>query len=136
MNEYVDLKSLNSTGQVSPVKKYVVVDMATRDLDRLHYDLTHSIRAERPEEVTTIVQIRRQATAVGRYEGGGLATQWTFELAVFDKTTKREIARRTFQGAAPPSSFRGRPGSSKSGDMPIKDVHDFLEGMARQGAGR
>jgi len=130
MIDYVELKNGDPMGKVSPVKKLVVVDPRAKDLDPLHYSLPKDLQATRPKEVTTIVQVRRLSDVVGRYTGGGIATQWTFEVAVIDNATKRTLNSRTFKGEMPPMSHLGRKGASASGDPPIREVSDYLAGLA------
>jgi hypothetical protein len=135
--EYVDLTNANPQAPPSPVKKIVIVDVRARDLDPLHYDLTRSLRAERPEEVTTIAQVRRTSTLAGVYSGGGAATKWTFEVQVVDRASKRILETRSFVGGDPAYSVLVRRGdtATSEGDKPISQVLDYLVDLAKRTQG-
>jgi hypothetical protein len=113
----------------APVKRLVVVDVEDKDVDGLHFDLPDGLRAQTPEEVTTVAQLRWNKTQVGTYTTGGGAYQWKCDVTVKDLETNAQIAQQSFAGSPPPQSFSGRRGESRTGDKPTEAVINFLKGL-------
>jgi hypothetical protein len=122
------------TGPAKPgtsVKKVVVIDVADKDVDSLHFDLPDDLRAATPAEVTTVVWLNWSKNQIGTYTGGGSAYQWSCQVTVIDKATRTTIRQQTFTGSRPPQSVRARRGTSHSGDKPTDQVINFLRGLPR-----
>jgi hypothetical protein len=113
------------------VKKMVVVDVQDKDVDGLHFDLPDNLRAATPAEVTTVVWLRWNKATVGTYSTGGSAYQWSCEVTVIDLATRTTLGTQRFTGDAPPRSFVGRRGESRSGDKPTEQVLNYLRNFPR-----
>jgi hypothetical protein len=113
------------------VRKMVVVDVQDRDVDGLHFDLPGDLRAAGPAEVTTVVWLRWSKNTVGTYSTGGQAHQWSCDVTVIDLATRTTLGSQRFMGSAPPRSFYGRRGESRSGDKPTEQVLSYLRNFPR-----
>jgi hypothetical protein len=116
------------------VGKMVVVDEQDKDVDSLHFDLPDDLRAATPEEVVTVARLRWAKNRIGEYQGGGGAYQWSCNVALFDLPSKTMVATQHIEGSAPPPSFVGRPGESRTGDKPTTAVLNFLKNLPRKAA--
>jgi hypothetical protein len=116
----------------TPVGKFVVVDTKDKDIDSMHFDLPDNMRAATPADVTTVVWLAWDKRQVGKYTSGGTAYQWFCEVTVIDLKSKAKIAGSNFSGTAPPQSFRGKSGESRTGDKPTEAVLNYLKGLPRR----
>src|SRR4051812_6521 len=62
-------------GKAGPIKKMIVVDVREKKIDGVHHYLPDAVRADYPEQITTVVQLRWTGEVVGRYNGGGVAVR-------------------------------------------------------------
>jgi len=121
----------NPAGPRPAVKKMVVVDANDKDVDDLHFDLPADLRAANPGEVTTVVWLQWNKATVGTYEGGGNAYQWSCNVTVIDKATRTTLGSQQFTGPAPPQTFYGKAGESRTGDKPTDQVLNYLRSFPR-----
>jgi hypothetical protein len=110
-----------------PSGKMVVVNVANRDLDDLHFDLPDNLRASSPGQVAIVARLHWRHATVGMYKGGGSAGQWTCDVEVIDRVKWTLLGSQKFIGSPPPQSFVGRRGQSRSGDKPKQQVMTFLQ---------
>jgi hypothetical protein len=109
------------------VGKGVMVDVNQRKLDYLQESLPDEMRAASPAEVTTVVQLRYAEQEVGKYTGGGKALKVTLTVTVVDRATHTVLDTRTFVGADPPQFARADVGEDVRGELPVKDIIDYLK---------
>jgi hypothetical protein len=121
----------DANGPRKTVKRMVVVDPNEKDLDDLHFDLPEDLRAAKPEDVTTVVWLRWDKATVGTYTSGGSAYRWSCNVTVIDLATRTTIGSQMFEGSPPPTTVRGKPGESHSGDKPTDAVLGYLKSFPR-----
>src|SRR5262245_58386966 len=83
--------------------KVVLVDMDKRAFDPFHLTLSEDLRAQSPEEVATVAQMRYTRQEVGRYEMGSRAIQLSCTMTVVDRASRTVIATRAFAWGKPPA---------------------------------
>jgi len=94
----------------------------------MHFLLTPSLRAARPEEVGTIVWLDWRANRVSIYSSGKQAYEVACEVTVLDAANRRVLARRTFDGGPPPPQVpRGEDGF---GALPEAEIAAWLSELA------
>jgi hypothetical protein len=126
----VDQKEKEFTSK-QPIGKCITVDMESREVDHIYFDLPDELRAETPDEVRTIVQLYWGKQQVNEYEGGKPAYQQRCDVLVVDKATMSAVAAGTEWGSDPPSQIKSSQ-SEGSGDKPTDKVVNFLKGLPRQ----
>jgi hypothetical protein len=93
----------------------VLVDVAKREIDDLHFVLPDSIRAHSPEEATAFGQLQYSRQVVGGYgKSDARAVQLSCTLTVIDRKTRTVIASRSFKWGEPPTSI---PSVGAHGDV-------------------
>jgi hypothetical protein len=110
--------------------KVVLVDVGKRAIDDLHVALPEDVRAQTPDEVTTVAQLRYTRQEVGHFEGGARAIQLKATLTVIDRKTQTVIATRSFTWGKPPTRIP-RTGATEDivGTAPWKEITAFLKGL-------
>jgi hypothetical protein len=109
----------------------VLVDVAKREIDDLHFVLLEGVRAQSPEEATAFGQLRYTRQVVGRYgERDARAVQLSCTLTVIDRKTRTVIASRSFQWGTPATSI---PSVGANGDVigsaPSNEITAFLSDL-------
>src|SRR5579871_2657756 len=88
------------------IGKVVLVNIAKREIDELHFMLPESIRAQSPEEATALGQLQYTRQVIGRYgKSDARAVQLSCILTVIDRKTRTVIASRPFQWGNPTTSI-------------------------------
>ena len=114
--------------------KMVVVDTKTRDIDGdVFFGLPDALRASRPEEVGTVVQL-----AYGRAPGPGVYGKerlpsfiQTCQVTVIDRAGRGVIAAALLRGGKPPEGIE--EGQKEGvGPKPTQEIIDYLKGLPRQ----
>ncbi len=118
-----------------PVRgKMIVVDKKTRDIDdEVFFGLPSSLRASRPEEVGTVVQLD-----YGRVPGRGVYGKdhlpsfvQTCQVTVIDRASRAVLATALVRGGDPPDHIQD--GDKEGvGPRPTAQVLDYLKGLPRQ----
>jgi hypothetical protein len=114
--------------------KIVVVDRKTQDIDwDVFFGLPDPLRAARPEEVGTVVQLE-----YGREKGPGVygKDRWpsffqTCQVTVLDAADRRVIGTTTVRGGDPPSEISDSQREGV-GPPPTAPIIDYLKGLPRQ----
>src|SRR5439155_22217449 len=78
--------------------KLITVDMDKREVDYLYFDLPDDLRAETPDEVGAVVQLRWGKMLFGKYENGTPGYKQTCQVVVKDKATGELLARGAYMG--------------------------------------
>lgn len=136
VSEYVTTASNANPEQTEaanylPVKgKLIPVDMKSKNIDPVFFDLSNDFRPKNPEEIGTIAALWWEDRRIGSYGGKGGAYQEHCTVMVLDKLTGTLLASKSFVGSEPPGTSRN--GVSQTGDKPYKEIKEFLNGLPRQ----
>ncbi len=112
----------------------IVVDRNTRDIDSdVYFGLPASLRASRPEEVGTVVQLD-----YGREPGRGVYGKdrlpsfvQTCQVTVIDRASRAVVATALVHGGDPPDHIED--GDKEGvGPRPTPQILDYLKGLPRQ----
>ena len=113
------------------VKRYLIpIDLKSRKVDDLYFDMPADLRSSTPEDVATIVWLEWSEDVIGKYNDGTPARVHKCEVTVVDKTTFRVIAQRTFRGTEPPKEIRQNSQWQGIGERPTLPILQFLSSMA------
>jgi len=100
------------------------------ELAAVHFLLSPSLRAARPEQIGTVVWLDWRANRVSSYSSGKEAYEVACDVTVLDAAGRRVLARRTFDGGPPPPQVpRGEDGY---GAPPAAEIVAWLRGLAAQ----
>jgi hypothetical protein len=128
---YLVLNNAGRSAGAAKVKgKMITVDINSKAIDHLYFDLPEELRASKPEEVATVVLLSWGKNKVGTYDGGSGAYQQTCQVKVVDKATNTEIASNFFLGDEPPQQKMSN--ASGTGAKPSKALLYFLKTLPRQ----
>jgi hypothetical protein len=106
--------------------KVIPVNVKSKDVDWLYYDLPPSLKPKTPAEVGTVVWLEWDERQVGQYgSGGGGAFVQTCRVTVIDKAERRVLSQVVVEGGQPPRT--SRRGSSASGSKPTEQVVNYLK---------
>jgi hypothetical protein len=108
--------------------KVIPVDVKSKSVDWLFYDLPPKLQPAAPAEVGTVVWLEWDQRQVGQYgTGGGGAYVQTCRVTVIDKAERRVLSQTVFEGGPPPRT--SRRGSSASGPKPTDRVIQYLQSL-------
>jgi hypothetical protein len=111
--------------------KVIPVNLKSKDVDWLYYDLPDNLRPTSPGEVGTVVWLDWGEVKVGQYgSGGGGAFVQTCKVTVIDKARRAIVGETVVRGSDPPRS--SRRGSSASGSKPTTEVVQYLNRLPRK----
>jgi hypothetical protein len=120
------------SGQGYVVGKIITVQMSPkREVDWIYFDLPGELKARKPEEVGTVVQLSWSEQEIDKYDDGAGAFVHLCDVKVVDLAKKQVVATRSFRGGDPPQS-KSSAGSAY-GSKPTQDIVNFLKGLPRQG---
>lgn len=121
-------QQLTETPDVAPLKgKLIPVDVKSKAIDPVFFDLVSDLRPGKPEEIGTIAALWWEEEQIGTYGGKGGAYQEHCTVMVLDKTTGTLLASKSFTGSMPPS--KSQNGASQTGDKPYREIREFLNGL-------
>ncbi len=133
LGEYLTTASVANPEQVEatgdlPVKgKLIPVDMKSKDIDPVFFDLSSNLKPKNPEEIGTIAALWWEERRIGSYGGKGGAYQEHCTVMVLDKLTGTLLAGKSFVGSEPPSTSKN--GVSQTGDKPYREIREFLNSL-------
>lgn len=110
--------------------KLVAVDMKSKTIDPVFFDLSKDLRPNKPEEIGTIAALWWEERQIGTYGGKGGAYQEHCTVMVLDKATGSLLAEKSFIGSMPPSTSKN--GASQTGDKPYGEIREYLNGLAHR----
>ena len=93
-------------------------------------DLPKEIRAERLQDIGTIVMTTKRFRAVGIYNNGAIAYMTVRDVKIIDITTSSIVYTKAFRGARPLSVLATGRGALERD--PYKAVIAFLRGLPRK----
>ena len=108
--------------------KLVAVDMKSKTIDPVFFDLSNDLRPNKPEEIGAIAALWWEEQQIGTYGGKGGAYQEHCTVMVLDKATGTLLAEKSFIGSMPPSTSKN--GVSQTGDKPYGEIREYLNGLA------
>jgi hypothetical protein len=124
------------TAQVSPTPrpgplrgKIIPVDVDKKEVDGLYWDMPEDLRADRPDDVGTVVWLKWDKVKVGTYEGGTAAEAQTADVTVIDRKDWAVTHTTHIQGDDPPRTKKRS--ETGVGPRPTKQVIDYLKGLPR-----
>ncbi len=111
--------------------KVIPVNLKSKDVDWLYYDLPDDLRPASPADVGTVVWLDWGERKVGQYgaSGGGAFVQ-TVRVTVIDKARGAIVGEAYLEGGPPPKT--SRRGASASGSKPTDRVVTYLRGLPRR----
>jgi hypothetical protein len=133
LTEYVTRASSVNPEQVGassylPVKgKLIPVDMKSKDIDPVFFDLSTDFRPKNPDEIGAIAALWWEERRIGSYGGKGGAYREYCTVTVLDKGTGTLLASKSFVGPMPPE--KSQNGASQTGDKPYSEIREFLNGL-------
>jgi len=132
--EHLESYAQEAKGDPTPGRrmngKLVAVDLDSKTIDDLHFDLPDDLRAETPEDVGTVVQLHWDKLQVGSYNGKP-AWKQSCQVRVMDKPSGELIETQPFWGGDPPSAIDSNA-SAGWGSRPDKEIVEFLGTLPRQ----
>jgi hypothetical protein len=81
--------------------KVLALDYYGKSIDKFHQELPADLRAEKPEEVGTVIWVFSGTERVRDERTGGTVTVSVCEVVVFDVANSEILAQRRFRGALP-----------------------------------
>jgi hypothetical protein len=101
-----------------------------REVDWIYFDLPGDLKARKPEDVGTVVQLNWSEQQIGEYDDKAGAFVHLCTVNVVDLAKKQVVASRSFRGGEPPQE-KSSSGSAY-GSKPTQDIVNFLKGLPRQ----
>jgi hypothetical protein len=132
LDEYLALGSLVNqkpakleAGQPVLLRKLIAIDPTKRDVDPIQILLPAGLRADKPDEVRTVLWLNWGEEPVGQYPRGGTAFRRFCELSAIElgQTPKLKYRNR-FTGEDPPAKGGA---SNLYGKPPIAEILQFLK---------
>jgi hypothetical protein len=122
-------EALSRTLQSKPITgKIITVDVTQQFIDPLFLRLPNDLKAIQPEDVGTIVLLRRGRNLYDSYTDGSKAYISTCDVIVVDKTSGETIATNHFVGDEPVvSPYSGGSTQFIDGPGPDKQILSYLE---------
>ena len=102
----------------------ITVNVQTRQLDHLYFDLPDELSADTPAQVKTVVFLRWSKVRTHHFRRRSGYTH-TCEVSIVDLETQTLLHRATLQGSPPSTIFRRRRGSSH-GSRPAPEIVNFV----------
>ena len=96
LGQYLALEGGSQVRNPHIVSKVVVVSLGDKDFDDLAFNLPENLRATRPSEVGSVIQVAYSADLAGSYQGGDDAYRVTADVTVIDLDTGRVLASNSF----------------------------------------
>jgi hypothetical protein len=105
--------------------KVVIVDVTGQEkIDDLYDNLPSNLQAAKPEEVATVVLLKRGERVTGKYTNGAIGYRYTCTVTVIDYVDKVVVAQIVIEGDNPPAFTRSR--MSAHGSKPSKEIVDYI----------
>jgi hypothetical protein len=113
-------------GKVVPVEFH----NGKQKIDYIYFDLPAELKAEKPEDVKTVVWLEYDEDKIDEFDDGAAAYVWTVKVSVIDKERGRMVGQQDFRGGDPPmtKTYSG----AAYGPRPNKEVVDYLMSLPRQ----
>jgi hypothetical protein len=103
----------------------ITINVASKQIDDLYFDLPDAFKARDPESVKTVVFLSWRKEEAGLYDNGRLAYKYFCMVEMVDRETKELLQRGTFGGLAPPNRLKRL--ESGEGTKPTVQVIAFLK---------
>lgn len=102
----------------------ITVNVQTRQLDHLYFDLPDELSADTPAQVKTVVFLRWSKIRTQTFRRRGGYTH-TCEVSIVDLETKALLHREELRGSPPSTIFRRRRGPTH-GSRPAPEIVNFV----------
>ena len=147
LNAWADLSTFRRTnGKTSIVGKIIPIYIDPErgnEISSIYGDLPSELRAMKPEEVGTIVLLKRPLhLAEGEYRTGGStygnyggkALRVTRSIIIIHRKDREIVEEKTFRGGPPPSKILFSKGDRKihRGSDPIDEIVVYLKSLPRK----
>lgn len=113
----------------SLVRKVVIVHADTGEVHHTFAGLDVTLRAEKPEEATTLACVARSTVQTGRYTDGARAYAVVYDVTAVDTASGVAVARQIIEGS-PPEDPKSSPGD-KTGLEPDDALLRWLRSLAK-----
>jgi len=111
--------------------RIIPVDVGDKRIDGIYAALPVELRADRPEDVATIVWLQWGKIKVGEYQQNKVeALVLTCKVTVIDKQSGLIVGENEFRGSNPPE--RWHAGVPNYGSKPTAPVIDWLKSLPRK----
>jgi hypothetical protein len=137
LGDYLNISPIESQDVAYPnlayiVGKIVIVDLNEKKLSGINGNSAlDSIRANKPEEVGTIIWIEAGSKGVGQYTDGAYALQDYYTVTIIDKSANMILAKKVIEGPPPPSG-KTYFGNASGGLPDDADVVKYILSINRQ----
>jgi hypothetical protein len=132
LKKYTDHENLKrALQQPYIIGKIIPINEKDNEIDiDLFVELTEGMRAERLQDIGTIILTSKRYRAVGTMHSGAIAYRTIRDVKIVDKTISSIIDEKAFMGRRPLSVFSTAGGTM--GQDPSKGIVAFLEGLPRK----
>lgn len=125
-----EMRTIARKGMLDPsysVKKILVIDATTRQIDPIFFAINSVMQADTPEQVDLFVELSWGEKIIGYYDkGGGVAKQPMVMVKVINARRKEIVIEQTITGSEPPRQIRvGHPDEGQ-GRLSREIVIEFL----------
>lgn len=113
----------------------LVINEESLELDELHFQLPSELWPTTPDDIGTVILLKRDVDYVGAYTHGGGAFASICLVRIFDQGEKCMVANTKFSNPPPRTVTRyGRSGFPLSGrgEKPVSEVLNYINGMIKQ----
>ena len=118
-------------GQGPAKGKMIVLDRKTGDVDwDVFFALPDGLRADRPEDVGTVVLIDWSKEQIDQYKNGAPAYRQSAKATVIDHARRAVIGTTQVQGTEPPIEIDSNA-SEGNGSKPSKEIVEYLKSLTR-----
>ena len=92
------------------------------------------MRADDPEEVTTVVRITRKWPTYGEYTNYTKGLQHQIDLQFVDRKTNRHLFTQTFYGHPPPDIIYKSPNEMRGSEIDDDEILKYLVELGKRQA--
>jgi hypothetical protein len=113
------------------VGKVITVDMKNKpEVDWVYFDLPDDLKAKKPDDVGTVVQLKWRTETIDHYKDGADANVHIVDIAVVDLAKKQTVGVASLRGTEPPMEKSGS--GAAYGSKPTKEIVNFLKSLPKR----
>lgn len=109
--------------------KIIPIDIDKKEVDDIYWEMPEDMRADKPDDVGTIVWLKWGKEQIGTYTGGSAAEVQTVVVTVIDKKEGVQTHTTSLRGGNPPQSKKSS--QSGVGPKPTTEIINFLKALPR-----
>ncbi|PYS87766.1 MAG: hypothetical protein DMF64_22310 [Acidobacteria bacterium] len=108
----------------------VFINKETKAAEYMTYDLPSELKAERPQDLGTIILLDWSSERVGKYDDGQPGYVYLCTVSVIDKSIPAVVGTKRFRGGDPPS-YKKTYGPAY-GTQPTYEILSYVKGLPRK----